>query len=448
MDKMTRNSYLFKMSLPIFVELLLQLLVGNIDQIMVSHYSQASVAAIVNGNQIMNIIIITMNMLSMATTVVLTQCLGAEDNYKSNQLCVLSMMVIGTVSVLSTCVALFLNRPIFRLMNIDSAILQETCLYLMIVGGFSLVQGLYLNFAAILRSHTRLKEVMAVSILMNVLNIIGNAILINGLFGFPRLGIVGAAISTVISKTIGLVCVYIVFRKYTKIKLKFKYLKQGSKEMLFKLLKIGIPSGAENFSYNLSQICILSIINPYGAAVTAIKGYCSLLANFAYVYAIAISEAVQIVIGYLLGSGKVEEVGKKVWWTLKISIAVCVGMMFIIWLFSPSVLGIFTQDEEMLALGRQVLFIDIFLEFGRAINILMTKSLISVGEIKLPICVGISFHWAVALLLSYIFGGVLHLGLQGIWVAMAIDECSRGLIYFLRFRTNKWKKKYIPAEVS
>lgn len=446
MDKMTRNSYLFKMSLPIFVELLLQLLVGNIDQIMVSHYSQASVAAIVNGNQIMNIIIITMNMLSMATTVVLTQCLGAEDDHKSNQLCVLSMMVIGAVSVLSTCVALFFNRPIFRLMNIDSAILHETCLYLMIVGGFSLVQGLYLNFAAILRSHTRLKEVMAVSILMNVLNIIGNAILINGLFGFPRLGIVGAAISTVISKTIGLVCIYIVFRKYTKIELKFKYLKQGSKEMLFKLLKIGIPSGAENFSYNLSQICILSIINPYGAAVTATKGYCSLLANFAYVYAIAISEAVQIVIGYLLGGGKVEEVEKKVWWTLKISIAVCVGMMFIIWLFSPSVLGIFTQDGEMLSLGRQVLFIDIFLEFGRAINILMTKSLISVGEIKLPICVGISFHWAVALLLSYIFGGVLHLGLQGIWVAMAIDECSRGLIYFLRFRTNKWKKKYIPAE--
>ena len=445
MDKMTRNSYLFKMSVPIFVELLLQLLVGNIDQIMVSHHSQASVAAIVNGNQIMNIIIITMNMLCMATTVVLTQCLGAEDDYKSNQLCVLSMMVIGTVSLISTFVALFLNRPIFQLMNIDSAILHETCLYLMIVGGFSLVQGLYLNFAAILRSHTRLKEVMAVSILMNVLNIIGNAILINGLFGFPRLGIVGAAISTVISKSIGLICIYIVFRKCTKIELKFKYLKQGSKEMLFKLLKIGIPSGAENFSYNLSQICILSVINPYGAAVTATKGYCSLLANFAYVYAIAISEAVQIVIGYLLGSGKVEEVEKKVWWTLKISIAVCVGMMFIIWLFSHSVLGIFTQDEEMLALGKQVLFIDIFLEFGRAINILMTKSLISVGEIKLPICVGISFHWAVALLLSYILGGILHLGLQGVWVAMAIDDCSRGMISFLRFRTNKWKKKYIPA---
>ena len=155
MDKMTRNSNLFKMSIPIFIELLLQLLVGNIDQIMVSHHSQASVAAIVNGNQIINIIIITMNMLCMATTVVLTQCLGAEDEYKSNQLCVLSMLVIGTVSMISTGIALFLNRPIFQLMNIDASILHETCLYLMIVGGFSLIQGLYLNFAAILRSHTR-----------------------------------------------------------------------------------------------------------------------------------------------------------------------------------------------------------------------------------------------------------------------------------------------------
>ena len=382
-----------------------------------------------------------MNMLCMATTVVLTQCLGAKDKYKSNQLCMISMLVIGVVGTFSTSIVLLFNRQIFQMMNIDPVILEETCSYLMIVGGFSIVQGLYLNFAAILRSHTRLKEVMMVSVGMNIINIVGNAILINGLFGLPRLGIIGAAISTVFSKTVGLAAIYLVFRKYTEIELKFCYLKEGSRDMLFKLLKIGIPSGAENFSYNLSQICILSIINPYGAIVTATKGYCSILANFAYVYAIAISEAVQIVIGYLLGSGQIDEVEKKVWWTQKISIAVCVGMMFIIWVFGYPILGVFTDNPDMLALGKQILFIDIFLEFGRAINILMTKCLISVGEIKLPICVGITFHWAVALLLAYVFGGILHLGLQGVWVAMAIDECSRGLIYFFRFRSNKWKRR-------
>ena len=447
MDHMTKNSYLFKMSIPIFVELLLQLLVGNIDQIMVGHYSQASVAAIVNGNQIINIMIISMNMLCMATTVVLTQCLGAGDRYKSNQICVLSTMVIGAVSCVTMVIAVVFNRPIFEMMNIDPSILEETCKYLMIVGGFSAVQGLYLNFAAILRSHTRLKQVMIVSIIMNVLNIIGNAILINGLFGFPRLGIVGAAISTVISKTIGLILIYWVFRKYTEIELKLKYLKTGSKDMLVKLLKIGVPSGLENFSYNLSQICILGIINPYGAIVTATKGYCSILANFAYLYAIAIADAVQIVNGHFLGKGKIDEVEKKVWWTQKISTLMCVGLMFVIWIFSEPILGIFTRNPEMLALGKQILFIDIILEFGRSINILMTKSLITVGEIKLPICVGISFQWAVALFLSYIFGGVMHLGLQGVWVAMAIDECARGIIYFIYFRTGKWKKRYGAATV-
>ena len=123
MDKMTKNSYLFKMSIPIFVELMLQLLVGNIDQIMVSRYSQSSVAAIVNGNQIMNIVIITMNMMCMATTVVLTQCLGAKDKYKSNQLCMISMLVIGVVGTFSTSIVLLFNRQIFQMMNIDPVIL-------------------------------------------------------------------------------------------------------------------------------------------------------------------------------------------------------------------------------------------------------------------------------------------------------------------------------------
>ena len=217
MDKMTKNSYLFKMSIPIFVELMLQLLVGNIDQIMVSRYSQSSVAAIVNGNQIMNIVIITMNMLCMATTVVLTQCLGAKDKYKSNQLCMISMLVIGVVGTFSTSIVLLFNRQIFQMMNIDPVILEETCSYLMIVGGFSIVQGLYLNFAAILRSHTRLKEVMMVSVGMNIINMVGNAILINGLFGLPRLGNIGAAISNVFSKTVGLAAIYLVFRKYKEI---------------------------------------------------------------------------------------------------------------------------------------------------------------------------------------------------------------------------------------
>lgn len=442
MDKMIKNSNLFKMSIPIFVELLLQLFVGNVDQVMVGWSSKTSVAAIVNGNQIINLMITTMNMLCMATTIMLTQYLGAKEKEKANQICVLTTAIMAGIGMIMTVISIFFGQFIFKMMQIDPIIMDETCLYLMIVGGVSVFQALHMNFVAILRSYTRLKEVMGVSIVMNLLNVIGNTLLINGLCGFPKMGVVGAAIATALSKIVGLIIMCILLVKYTEIDFKLKYLFDNSRDMVKHFMKIGLPTGAENFSYQLSQAFILGIINPYGAIVTATKGYCSILANVSYIYGIAIAQALQIVIGYLLGSGKIDEVEKKVWWTTKIGILTSSGIMFLLWLFSDQTLGIFTNDMSMLALGKQILFIDMFLEAGRAINTTLTKSFISVGEIRLPIMVGISFQWIVGFGLSYIFSGIFHMGLSGVWFAMMLDECIRGIIYVTTFRKKKWKQRY------
>ena len=179
-DKMNTNRNLFFMSLPIFVELLLQLLVGNIDQIMVSRVSQQSVASIVNANQIMNLVIIVLSMAATATTVILSQYLGADDKDNSSRTCMVSLLMIGVVGILSTVLVFVGYRPIYRAIRVPDEIFDEASLYLLIVGAFITVQGLYLTFSAIIRAFAMMKEVMIVSIVMNVLNIIGNAILING----------------------------------------------------------------------------------------------------------------------------------------------------------------------------------------------------------------------------------------------------------------------------
>ena len=101
-DKMNTNRNLFLMSLPIFVELLLQLLVGNVDQMMVSRVSQPSVAAIVNANQIMNLVIIVLSMASTAVTVILSQYLGAQDEKNASRTCMVSLVLIGGVSLAAT----------------------------------------------------------------------------------------------------------------------------------------------------------------------------------------------------------------------------------------------------------------------------------------------------------------------------------------------------------
>lgn len=441
-DKMNTNRNLFFMSLPIFVELLLQLLVGNIDQMMVSRVSQQSVASIVNANQIMNLVIIVLSMAATAATVILSQYLGAEDKANSSRTCMVSILMITVVSLLSTLLVFAGYKPLYKALRVPEEIFDEASLYLLIVGACITVQGLYLIFSAIIRAFAMMKEVMIVSIVMNVMNIIGNAILINGWFGMPRLGAVGAAVSTDISKLVGLGLMILLFVKRTNVKLGLRFLKPFPVQIMKKLCLLAVPSGVESFSYNMSQMCILGIVNSFGTMVTVTKGYCSIFANLAYVYAMAIASATQIVLGYLIGAKKIDLIQKRVNATQKVALAACVGLAVLLFLGSNYIFLIFTDDPEIIALGRRILFIEIFLEIGRAVNIVMTKCLIAVGDAVTPTVVGVSFQWGVAFVGAWVFGIIFDWGLEGVWVAMAIDECLRGLIFAVHFKKERWKKVF------
>lgn len=435
------------MSIPIFIELLLQLLVGNIDQFMISQYSQDSVAAIGNGNQVMNIAIIVLNAMSLATTVLLAQYLGAQDKRKISQICTVSVLVITVASVIAGALMVGLNQPLFSWMNVPHSVIDEACLYLKIVGSMILIQGLYMTMTAILRSYSLLKEVMISAIIMNVLNIVGNAILINGLFGFPQLGIIGAGISTNISKCIGLAFVCWLFIKKVEAKISWKVMKPFPVEILKKLLMVGLPSGGQELSYNLSQMIILKFINIFGTAVIATKVYASMLANVAYVYSMAISQATQIIVGYLMGAHEYEQAEKRVWLTCGISIIISLSITLIIYLNSEIIFGLFTTDLTIIRLGKQIIFIEFFLEFGRAINIVMTRCLVATGDVTFPVTVSLIGCWGVAVGLGYILGVHLGYGLVGIWIAMAIDECLRGIIFMIRFKSGVWKGKALVEPI-
>lgn len=435
------NKTIFMMSLPIFVELLLQLLVGNIDQFMISKYSQEAVAAIGNGNQIMNIVIVVLNVMSVSTTILISQYLGAKNKSKGSEVSTASLLISSVFSILITILVILFNKQLFMWLKVPNEILAETSRYTVIIASFVLVQGIYMTINSILRSYALMKEVMYVSILMNMINIIGNAILINGLFKAPRLGIVGAAISTNFSKCIGLIAVTIILIKKVDIKISLKYLKPFPIDTIKKLLFIGLPSGGESLSYNLSQMIILKVVNIFGTSVIATRVYGNMLANVCYVYSLAIGQATQVVIGYLIGAGREDEVENRVWSVSVISLVVSLAVTILIYFNSDAVFGIFSKDPVVLALGKKIIFIEIFLEIGRAINIVMTKCLIAAGDVYYPVLTTLTFSWVVAVGGSYILGVKLGLGLQGVWLAMMMDELIRAVIFAIRFKSCKWKNK-------
>ena len=339
------NKTIFMMSLPIFVELLLQLLVGNIDQFMISKYSQEAVAAIGNGNQIMNIVIVVLNVMSVSTTILISQYLGAKNKSKGSEVSTASLLISSVFSILITILVILFNKQLFMWLKVPNEILAETSRYTVIIASFVLIQGIYMTINSILRSYALMKEVMYVSILMNMINIIGNAILINGLFKAPRLGIVGAAISTNFSKCIGLIAVTIILIKKVDIKISLKYLKPFPIDTIKKLLFIGLPSGGESLSYNLSQMIILKVVNIFGTSVIATRVYGNMLANVCYVYSLAIGQATQVVIGYLIGAGREDEVENRVWSVSVISLVVSLAVTILIYFNSDAVFGIFSNIQ-------------------------------------------------------------------------------------------------------
>ena len=195
---MGRAKTLIFLSLPIFLELFLQLLVGNVDQFMVSRYSQTGVAAIGNANQIMNMVVILFSGISVSTTILVSLYRGAGDQKRAEVIYSLSVFVNTIVSLYLSLLLVTLARPIFTVMQVPEDVMEEAVTYLSIIGSCLLLQGLYNTFVAIFRSNALMKETMSVAMLINLLNIGINALLI------PRIGIAGAAIASNVSRLIGL----------------------------------------------------------------------------------------------------------------------------------------------------------------------------------------------------------------------------------------------------
>lgn len=238
------------------------------------------------------------------------------------------------------------------------------------------------------------------SIIMNVINIICNVFLIHGFGPIPPLGVLGVTISTNSSKVLGLLlilyfsvvlsicpCLLNIFVLFPK--------------TLHNILYLGLPSGGESLSYQLSQMVIMKFVNLMGLVVITTKIYAYIIAMFSYIYSQALAMATQIIVGFLLGRGDQEAVSQRVWQTVRLAVLISGTLTTLLYFNSDHIYGIFTDNPEVLELGRHIFLIEIFLEIGRAVNMVMVMSLQAAGDIKGPVTIGLLSMWLVSVSGSY-----------------------------------------------
>ncbi len=437
----------FKLSVPMFVELLMQFTVGYVDQLMLSHLGLGPAAAVGNALQIINLITVMLSAMASASTVLVTRALGAGRERLVNEIATVALATNGLLAVVVTVAVFALWPQVFSLLNVGEDIYAMSRTFLLIVVATTPLQGIYLAVTALLRSYGRVADVMVAGVVGNVANIACCVVLVNGVeaLGIPALGLVGSAASLVAARVVMPLVALWFFVRHTPVRPRLADLAPFPRRTFAQMLGIGVPSSGEQFSYDLSQTVILAFVNTLGSAVVTVRVYCNMCANVAYLYSIAVSQATQIVIGYLFGQGKPGPIPRRVWTANAIAITVSVSVTVLLWLNSDKIFGLVTGEPSVLALGHTILGIEIFLEVGRSLNIVFVRSLIALGDIRTPVIANIVSSWTIGVGGSWLLGIHFGWGLAGMWVAMAADEWLRGIFFAIKFAMGSWRKN-VPVQ--
>ena len=428
---------------PMFLELFLGVMVNNVDTLMLSHYDEYAVGAVGNANQIMFMIIILFNIIATATSVVVAQYLGAKQYDKMNMIYSLAVMFNATFGVILS-VGIVLANPLFMmLLKVSPEMKPYAMTYIYIVGGGGFLMAIYNVMIQILRCNGYPKVGMYISIAINVINIGGNYLFLYGPLKGLNMGVAGVAISTFVARTIAVIAA-IAFFYIAKIgKISVRYIKPFPFDLLWKMIKIGLPSAGENLSYTMYQMCLLSFVNGMGNDSVNARVYCNSLISFAIIFSNASAMATQIITGHLVGAGREDLAYKRVFKTLLVSMPITIALATINWALSPFTLRIFTQNEKVIALGSMILLVDIFLEIGRCLNMTFICSLKAAGAYIFPLIVGLITMWGIGLTFGFGLGVLAGIGVAGVYIGTAMDECIRGLIVMYYWYKKKWYGKAI-----
>lgn len=432
---------LFKLTGPIFLETLLILTLGVVDTLMLSHHSDNSVAAVGVVNQLLNMVFLLFNITTTGTTVMCALYYGAKDTKSFVQVVGTSLLFNAVVGLTISLFLYLFGRDMLVWMDIRPDLMPEAETYMHIVGGFGFFQAISFTISAVLRAANKPIYSMQVVFLLNILNVFGNYSLIFGHFGFPALGVQGAAISTSVCRGIGMLMLFIVlFRRLVK-RMPLDYFRPFPFRKLKDVLKIGLPSAGEQISYDASQVAIVYFINMLGNEVLAARVYVMNIVIIGYIFSLSMAQATSICTGNRVGEGKKRAAYLISWYAWKRSLLVTCIASCGVYLLGRPLLGIFTENQTIINVAMGALLVDILLEHGRATVLMFLFCLRSVGDVLVPVLIEMVCMWVFAVCCGYLFGIVFGLGLAGMWVAFAMDEGSRGLVLLFRWRSRKWMRR-------
>lgn len=432
---------LIKLIIPLIIEQFLAVTVGMADTIMVSGVGESAVSGVSLVDSINILLITVFAALATGGAVVVAQLIGQKNKKKACEAADQLLLAAALISVILMAIALLGNRTILRLVfgNVDKSIMDNAVIYFMITALSYPFLAIYNSCAALFRAMGNSKISMYVSAIMNVLNVVGNAIFI---FGFS-MGAAGVALASMISRIVAALIMYLLLRNQENpVHFSKRPIFLFQKELIGKILSIGVPNSLENGMFQIGKILVLSLITSFGSVAIAANAVSNKIAAFEVLPGTAMGLALITVIGQCVGANDYKQARKYTRELLLVTYAIMGVLNLMVLAACPLIVTWFHLSE---ATAKVTIWLITYHSCCCIViwpaSFTLPNALRASNDVKFTMIIAIISMWIWRIVFSYVLGKVFGLGVKGVWIAMTVDWLFRATCFMIRFL---YGKKFRP----
>lgn len=433
------NAQLMALIIPIVVEQFLALLVGLIDTLMISYAGEVAVSAVSLVNQLNSVFIMVFSAVASGGAVIASQYVGSRDRQNGALAASQLMMLTTGISVILMAFVLLSGKGMLNLLfgSAEQAVLDAGLIYLNITAASIPFLAVYNSCAGMFRSMGKTDTIMKVSIAMNVINVVGNAIGVLVL----KAGVAGVAYPTLISRIFAAVVMFaLALNDKNPLYVRIKDILTWNSAMVGRIFRIAIPSGIENGLFQLSKVALSAIVAMFGTVQIAANGMAQSFWSMSALFSIALGPAFITVIGQYMGAGDPEGADYYMKKLLKISIAGATVWNLVFLVITPVFLLFSGLSDETVRLI--IVLVAIHNTPSPLVHPLafpLSNGLRAAGDVKFATGAAIFSTVGCRVAFSVLFAVVMNLGVIGIALAMVVDWTVKAALIGARYRSGKWK---------
>ncbi len=430
---------LIKLIIPLIIEQLLAVTVGMADSMMVARVGEAAVSGVSLVDTVNVLLIGLFGAMATGGAVVSAQYLGQKNENSACKAGEQLLVAILALSLILMAVALLFGNKVLILLfgNVSGDVMDNARTYLFYSALSFPFIAIYNACAALFRSMGNSKVSMTIAFIMNMINIVFNAIFI---FGFG-MGVAGAAIATLISRIFAAVTMYVLIRnKKHAIHLEPLRAYRINSSMIKRILRIGIPNGLENSAFQIGKILVQGIIAGLGTSAITANAVAGTVGGLGVLPGSAVGLALITVVGRCIGAGEYDAVKRYTFRLMRFAY-ICMAIINLILIFSvPLILNLYGLTEQTAKIASELMIYHCILAaLIWPLSFTLPNALRAANDVKYTMWVSMISMWVWRIGFSYVLAIIFDLGVLGVWIAMTIDWLFRSIFFVTRFRKEKYR---------